>query len=66
MYERSDDALANRLFCPMRCRLELRWENPFIGANTVEAVADEPLKLERRITAGHNNMCDFSLREASR
>jgi hypothetical protein len=50
----------------MRRRLELRWENPFIGANIVEATADEPLKLERRITAGHNNMCDFSLREASR
>lgn len=47
-------------------KLELRWENPFIGANIVEATADEPLKLERRITAGHNNMCDFSLREASR
>lgn len=44
----------------------MRWENPFIGANTVEVNADEPLKVERRITAGHNNMCVFSLREALR
>lgn len=41
----------------------LKWENPFIGANTVEATADDPLKLERRMTAGHNNMCVFTITE---
>ena len=43
----------------------LIWDNPFIGSNSVDAVADEPLRLHKKMSAGPNNHVVFTLYEPS-
>ena len=41
----------------------LKWDNPFIGSNSIDAVAEEPLKLHKKMSAGPNNHVVFTLHD---